>query len=237
MRIAFAGLALAAAACSVDPGQDRAGTVAAGIAVDSVRFLPIGSRFVLRGSETGVAFLRYHAGYVCSRFLAAGLSEGAEGEPPAYRAALRVRLPASDECALDSGRYDTSVTRIFREDGLVRLANAAGKVTDSAPAVVGRLDSVSIRGVPDSNKAFTSGKLTYRDSSARGRTLSADSVPECTWLNSAEWSKGTGDTVEVRLTWVTVDPAADPEECEDAPHFDERAVLPRRALSLRPAKP
>jgi hypothetical protein len=227
-RTVFAALGLAAAACSVDPGQGRAGTVATGIAIDSVRFLPFGSRFVLRDSAAPIAFLGYHAGYVCSRFLDLGLKDEPEGEPLAFRPSTRVRLPGEDECALDSGGRDTSAVHVFRDGDTIRLANSAGKITAKAELVSGRLDSNTIRGVPDSNGIFTVGKLTYRDSPAAGKLLDADSVPDCMYLNSAEWAKGAGDTVAVHLTWVTLDPEASAGGCEGA-RTDQILVLPKRA--------
>jgi hypothetical protein len=229
-RFGFAALALAAAACSVDPDLDRAGTIANGIAIDSVRFLPFGSRFVLKDSASPIAFLGYHAGYACSRFLELGLGTGPEGAPPAYRPSTRVRLPAGDECPLDSGARDTSATYAFKDGDTIRLATPAGTITDSARLVAGRLDSSSIRGVPDSNRVFTAGKLTYMDSSAHGRVLVADSVPDCMYLNSADWEKGSRDTVTVRITWVTVDAGSGPAGCADTAASDTIPVLARRAL-------
>jgi hypothetical protein len=227
-RTAFAALALAAAACSVDPGPDRPGTIANGIAVDSVRFLPFGSRFILRDSAVPIAFLGYHAGYVCSRFLELGLKDDPEGSPAAYRPSTRIRLPGDDECAVDSGGRDTLATHVFRVGDSIRLADPAGKITDVAELVSGRLDSNSIRGVLDSNRTFTVGKLTYRDSTAAGSILEADSVPACMYLNTAEWSKGAGDTVVVRMTWVILDPGSEPGDCAGPARSEQIRVLPRR---------
>jgi hypothetical protein len=241
-RTVFAALALSlallAAACSVDPGEDRAGTVATGIAVDSVRFLPFGSRFILRDSAVPIAFVGYHAGYACSRFLELGLKDEPEGNPPAFRPSTRVRLPGDDECALDSGARDTSAFHVFREGDSIRLATPAGIVTDTAKLVAGRPDSNSIQGVPDSNRTFTVGKLTYRDSTAMGKVLYADSVPACMYLNSAEWAKGAGDTLAIRITWVVLDPESAPGACEGFSHDDTIPVLPRRSLRMaaRPAQ-
>jgi hypothetical protein len=231
-RAGFAALALAAviAACSVDPDLDRAGTIANGIAIDSLRFLPLGSQYVLRDSASPIAFLGYHAGYVCSRFLDLGLQAEPQGTPRAYRPATRVRMPAGDECPLDSGARDTSATHVFAEGDSVRLATPAGTITDAAKLVSGRPDSSSIRGVPDSNRVFTAGKLTFRDTSALGRVLIADSLPACLYLNSADWKKGGGDTITVRITWVTVDPGSGPGTCAGTGLSDTIPVLPRRAL-------
>ncbi len=229
IRYAFAAFALMAAACAVDPGQERPGTVVNGIAVDSVRFLPYGSRFILRDSAAPVAFLGYHAGYVCSRFLEMGIKDAPEGEPAAYRPATRISLPGNDECALDSGGRDTSAAHVFRAGDSIRLATPAGKVTDSARLVAGRMDSNSIKGVPGKDRSFSVGKLTYRDSSASGKVLEADSVPACMYLNTAEWAKGTGDTVAIRMTWVMVDPESDPNGCAHPARAERIPVLPQRA--------
>jgi hypothetical protein len=233
-RVGLSLIAVALSACSVDPGTDRTGTLVAGIQVDSVRFLPIGSRFVLRDSATSIAFLGYHAGYVCSRLLRLGLADAPGGVPPAYRPETQVRLPASDECALDSGARDTTASRVFSiADDTLRLANPAGKVTDSALLVSGRLEKDSLRGVPDSNGTFTVGKLAYAKSdSASGPVLTADSVPACIYLNSAEWEKGKGDTLTVRYTWLFLDPADSPDSCQGPTHDEVLTILPRRFLRM-----
>jgi hypothetical protein len=227
----FALLALALAACSVDPGADRAGTVAAGIAIDSVRFLPFGSRFVLRDSASPVAFLGYHAGYLCSRFLLLGLADAPAGDPPAYRPDTRVRLPASDECALDSGGRDTTAAGIFSGGALVRLANPMGVVTDSALPVPGRLGYDSLRGIPDSSGALAAGNVLYRDSAAAGPELRIDSLPACRYLNSADREKRK-DTLLVRYSWVDLDPASQADSCRGLPHSDRAAVQAHRALRM-----
>jgi len=227
-------IAVALSACSVDPGTDRTGTLVAGIQVDSVRFLPIGSRFVLRDSAASIAFLGYHAGYVCSRFLRLGLADAPGGIPPAYRPETQVRLPASDECALDSGARDTTASHVFASsEDTVRLANSADTVTDVAVLVSGQFKLDSLRGVPDSNSIFTVGKLTYAKSdSAAGPVLTAYSVPACIYLNSAEWEKGQKDTVTVRYTWLFLDPADSPDSCQGPTHDEVLPILPRRFLRM-----
>ena len=233
MRRILAAFALvsAVAACSVDPGPDRTGTVVQGIRVDSLRFLPFGSRFVPRDSSVRIAFIKYHAGYVCSRFLDLRLDDGPSGDPPAYRPYTRVSLPGSEECAIDTGGRDTIGFHVFAGDSLARLANSSGKVTDMALVVAGRLDADSIRGVLGADRAFSAGNLTYRDSSSLpGPELKADSLPACRYLNSAESEKSGKDTVVLRLTWVTLDPAPGNGFCGGDPHSDSAPVRPRRSL-------
>jgi hypothetical protein len=234
IRNAFILTGIALAACSVDPGTDRAGTVAEGIAIDSVRFLPIGSRFVLRDSATQVAFLGYHSGYVCSRFLRLGLEDAPSGAVPAYRPETRVRLPGSDECALDSGSRDTVAPHVFSEGAIIRLANPLGVVTDSATSISGRLEADSMRGVLGADKSLSKGNLTYNDSGSSGSPeLHADSVPACRYLNSADWEKSTGDTITIRLTWVTYDPVVYADVCQGPVHPVVSDVHPRRELRMR----
>jgi hypothetical protein len=221
------------AACSVDPGADRAGAVADGIAIDSVRFLPIGSRFVLRDSASPIAFLGYHSGYVCSRFVRLGLQDAPSGVTPAYRPETQVRLPASDECALDSGGRDTTVTHVFSEESLIRLANPLGQVTDSALPVPGKLGFDSIRGLPDSTGALSIGNVLFRDSAASVTgELRIDSLPQCRFLNSADWEKSKGDTVLIRFSWVDLDPAAVADACQGPLHSETSAVWPHRSLRM-----
>jgi len=229
--IYLSGLLLAA--CSVDPGADRAGALAEDIAIDSVRFLPIGSRFVLRDSASPLALLGYHAGYVCSRFLRLGLQDAPSGVTPAYRPETQVRLPASDECALDSGGRDTVVTHVFSDEALVRLANPLGQVTDSALPIPGKLGFDSIRGLPDSVGALSIGNVTFQNSTASGTgDLRIDSLPQCRFLNSSDWEKSRGDTVLIRFSWVDLDPAAVVGSCQGPLHSDSSAVRPHRSLRM-----
>lgn len=232
MRRALLLSILALAACSVDPGTDRAGAVADGIAIDSVRFLPIGSRFLLRDSAVPIAFLGYHAGYVCSRFLRLGLEDAPSGATPAYRPDTRVRLPASDECALDSGGRDTVVTHVFSGDSAVRLANPLGTVTDAALPVPGKMGFDSLRGLPDSLGILSNGNVTYRDSAATGTgELRLDSLPRCRYLNSADREKSKGDTLIVRYSWVDLD-STQVDYCRTSAGSDSSSVRPHRALRM-----
>jgi hypothetical protein len=225
--------AIVLAACSVDPGSDRPGTLAEGIAIDSVRFLPIGSRFVLRDSASPIAFLGYHAGYVCSRFLRLGLADALAGVTPAYRPETQVRFPASDECALDSGGRDTTVAHVFSGEALIRLANPLGQVTDSALPIPGKMGFDSIRGFPDSTGALSIGNVTFRDSTASGiKEVRIDSLPQCRFLNSADWEKSKGDTVMIRFSWVDLDPAAVADACQGPLHSDSSVVGPHRTLRM-----
>lgn len=227
----LSGLLLAA--CSVDPGADRPGAVAEGIAIDSVRFLPIGSRFVLRDSSSPVAFLGYHSGYVCSRFLRLDLQDVPSGVTPAYRPETQIRLPTSDDCPLDSGGRDTTVTHVFSDEALVRLANPLGQVTDSALPVPGKLGFDSIRGLPDSSGVLSIGNVLFRDSAAAAAgELRIDSLPQCRFLNSADWEKSKGDTVLIRFSWVDLDPAGVADACLGPLHSDSSAVRPHRSLRM-----
>lgn len=230
-------LAVFAAACSVDPGQDRAGAEAAGIRIDSVRFLPFGSRFVLADSATDVAFLGYHAGYVCSRFLELGLADAPTGAVPAYRPVTRIRLPGGGECPVDSGGRDTVAAHVFAAGALIRLADVSGRVTDSALLVRGRIAYDSIVGVPDSaGKSFAAGKIAYRDGGpGLPGELSADSVPACRYLNSADREPGSGDTLKIRYTWVTLDPSASPDSCRGPARPVAAPVRDHRELRMRSA--
>lgn len=233
IRRALAGLALLCAACSVDPGSDRLGTVAEGIAIDSVRFLPLGSRFALRDSATGIAFLGYHAGYVCARFLDLGLGDGPVGDPLAYRPATLVRLPGTDACALDSGNRDTVATHVFRDADTVRLATPGGMVTDAVRMVSGRFETDSLLGIPDSAGTLASGNLIFRGAPAQAEPgLQADSLPACRYIDAAEWEKRK-DTLVVRITWVTLDPVTSAESCQGPSHADAFApVNPSRKLRM-----
>jgi hypothetical protein len=232
MRIALYLSALALAACSVDPGSDRAGALAGGIAINSVRFLPIGSAYVLKDSATPVAFLGYHAGYLCSRFLKLGLQLAPGGLTLTYRPDTQVRLPASDECALDSGSRDTIATHVFSEGAIISLVNTLGEVTDAATLVSGKMGTDSLLFYPDSGGTFSMGNFTYLDSVSPGVGELRDSLlPPCRYLNSADREQIKGDTVLIRFSWVDFDPTGE-GSCSGEPHFDSTKVMPHLALRM-----
>jgi hypothetical protein len=225
-------IALLAAACSVDPWGDREGTTVRDIAVDSLRFMPLGGRFVLKDSAAPIAFLGYHAGYLCAKILEMGVRDIPVGEPPAFLPSTRVRLPGNPDCAFDSGGRDTTVPHAFSGGSVIRLANSGGTLTDSALLVSGTMAFDSARGALGVAGTFTSGHFTYREASTLAPGLFfADSLPPCVRLNHADFEKNAkGDTVMVRYSWVTLDGVSAPGGCAGPAEPDSVAVAPHRPL-------
>lgn len=217
-RAALAAIALSAAACSLDPWSGREGVIAEGIRVDSLRFTPAGSRYVLRDSAARIRLVEYRTGYAvgpaCARILALGVDSVPAGIPPAYPPVSRVQMPGNPEtCPVDSGGRDTTVTRVFRDGTVIRLANSRNAITDSALLVAGTMSFDSVKGIAGVAGTFSAGGLTFRDSSVVApRFLFTDSVDACRRLNQAEYRKGDaegkGDTIRVWFSWVKLDSSA-----------------------------
>jgi hypothetical protein len=55
--------------CGKGVWPDRDPVIVDGIRVDSLKFLPSGSRFVLEDSLTSILFRKFRPGYLCSRIL------------------------------------------------------------------------------------------------------------------------------------------------------------------------
>lgn len=216
MAAMTAGLALSVLqGCGVGGEIDRDPHEVAGIRIDSVKLVPTGSRFALRDSLTTLLFVKIHVGYACSRILELGLDSVATGTPSAYAPVSLVRLPGSADCALDSTGSDTSLTHTFRgADGWIRLANPAGKITDSAQLVAGSLAFDSLIGKFDTTyRIFSAGHYSVSDSGGgRPRSLFVDTLACGQAVNHAEYAPK-GDSLKVRLSVVTLDAGSAPDSC------------------------
>lgn len=235
---ALAAAALLAAACSLEPWAGREGTIVENVRVDSLRFLPYGSRYVLRDSASPIRFQDLRTGYAvgreCARILVLAVDSIPAGTPPAFPPVTRVQMPGNPEtCAVDSGGQDDTVAHVFRAGSVIRLANSAGAITDSANLVSGTIAYDSIKGITGVAGTFSAGSLTFRDSSSLApRFLFSDTVDGCRRLNQAEYrkgdGKGKGDTVTVRYSWVTLASAAEGPTCGGPAARDSVPVLPER---------
>ena len=225
MRIFLsATLACLLAGCSLEPDSNRKGTVAEGIAVDSLRIQPDGSRFIRVDTATRIRFIKVHKGYACAQVLALGVDSVVAGFPPAYLPYSRVQLPGEADCALDSAGKDTTVTRVFQDVSLVRLANSRGKVTDSARVARGTFLYDSLKGVIGVTGTFSSGSLTFRDSSTLApRFLFTDTVGPCLFLNQAVFAKDK-DTNRVYLSWMNLERDGSNDSCGGTRHVDSVPV-------------
>jgi hypothetical protein len=216
--------------CGVGSEIDRKPSVVTGIRLDSVILLPVGSRFLLRDSSTRLLFRKFYPGYACSQVLEMDLDSVAVGNPPAYPPLTRVRLPAAADCALDSaGGRDTSISHVFREGRMIRMANSAGRVTDSATLVSGRLAFDSLAGLfSPVTHVFSSGHYSVVDSGGEtARHLYVDSLACGQYLNQAE-AYSRADTLKVRLSLVTLDSSAATDSCRGFTHEDTVTVRASR---------
>ncbi|MEO7426276.1 MAG: hypothetical protein ABI036_13895 [Fibrobacteria bacterium] len=216
--------------CGVGSEVDREPSIVTGIRLDSVIFVPAGSRFILKDSTTELLIRRFFPGYACSQVLEMDLDSAASGNPPAYSPLTRVQLPAAANCALDSAEgRDTSITHVFRAGELIRLANSAGSITDSAALVQGEFEYDSLAGVFSSvTHVFSSGHYSVVDSGAgTGRYLYIDTLACGQYLNHAE-ARESGDTLKVRLSLVTLDPGSAPDSCRGSTHEDTVAISAAR---------
>jgi hypothetical protein len=212
--------------CGVDSSVEVAPQTVDGIRVESLRILPLGSRFVLANKPTSIVFRKYHAGYFCSEILM-NLTSAPIGTPPAFQPDTRIRLPGTLDCAVDSAGHDSTIQHVFgTEMDSVRLANSAGVTTDSAKVVVGAfvLDSIAGKFSP-LTKTFSVGGLTVVDSSLGiPRVLFAESLTTCQYFNSANYKPQPTDTsVQIKFTVVNLDPSTVPDKCNGT-HADTIAL-------------
>jgi hypothetical protein len=211
----------ALAGCDQSVYPDREPAVVEGIRVDSLRFLPRGTRFVLADSATQVRFVRFHPGYACTQVLTMTLARTDTGAVPTFFPSTKVRLPAAPDCPVDSGGRDSLIAHVFGAGtGAVRLANSSGAITDSAIVARGSMAFDTLNGVKGIAGTVSKGRWTLRDSSVLApRLLFADSLSSCEFLNQADYANK-GDTVTVRLSWVTLDAAVSPDSCRGPAHAD-----------------
>jgi hypothetical protein len=209
-------------ACGGGVYPDREAATVENVRVQSARFLPLGGRFILADSATGIRFTGMHIGYACSEILNVGLAPEMTGTPPAFRPSTRVRLPTAPDCPVDTAGIDTLITRVFTgaTDTLrIRLANSTGAVTDDALLIRGSLEYDSLEGVITPGY-IAKGPWLFRDSSSIGpRLFYGQDLSSCRFLNHATWSR-TKDTVKVRFSFVTLDPAAAADTCRGEVRLD-----------------
>ncbi len=211
--------------CGQSTWSDRQPAIVEGIRVDSLRFLPAHSRFVLIDSATKVLFKGYHvgygrhAGYDCTEILEMKLESLTKSQPAAFGPKTRVRLPTGVDCPLDTAGQDSLLSYVFPagRDSIIRLYNSSGRLTDSAMLVRGRLFQDSLKGKPSGEAhLFTQGHWTFLDSTAAiRRRLFVDSLGCGDFLNRGTYSIHV-DTVKVRISWVTLD-----SPCQGSPHNQE----------------
>jgi hypothetical protein len=222
---AFAVLAAALlSGCSQSAWPEREAKAVDNVAVDSLKFLPIGGRFILADSSTPVLFDGFHKGFACTKMLDIELvRRGADSVPAGYHPKLALQLPSTGECPFDSAASDTVIGHVFPAgEDTVRLFGSQGHETDFAPLVRGRIAADSLVYLTDSLKTVVKGRWVYRDTAAgAGRMLRGDSLEPCERLNQAEFVQAK-DTTRVRYTWVTLD------SCSGGVHADSVPVIPAK---------
>lgn len=227
---ALLGIAGLLPACTGSDWPEREPIEVRGAPVDTLEFLPVGSRYVLVDSLTGVRVGGFRLGFRpvtgCARILAFGLEK--EAAPvPGYSVRLDYRLPAVPDCPLDSGARDSVLAVRFAaaDAPVVRLVDSLGAVLDTAFAVRGRLfrDSLELR-APALSAFNASFYFEDEGFGPRGRFLQADSLSPCESLNHAEYVRKSDSLKVIRYSWVTVDPASPGDSCR----------VPERRESLVP---
>lgn len=217
--------------CTQSEYPDRDPLVIDRAPVDSLEFLPVGSRFILEDSLSGVLFRGFHLGYVCTRITTIELERLGSIQPPRYMARLGLKLPSEPTCALDSVARDSVLMRRFTAaDGpTVTLTDSLGFVLDTAEVARGILLTDSLLLVAPAVSAFH-GRFFFRDTvGSLSRILSADSLSSCEYLNHAEYRKnGKGDTTTVTFTWLQKDVAASPDSCKGPTRRDALVPMPAR---------
>ncbi len=230
LAAAVAGL-IWAVGCTESEWPDRDPLVVDEVPVDSLEFLPPGARFALEDSLTPVLFRGFRAGYACTQVQLLELEPRAAGpaSPSGLAARVRLQLPGNAACPVEASPRDDSLLRRFaRGDGpTLRLLDTVGGVLDSVALVRGVLAFDSLELEPPA--LSTSRYRFFYDDTAGGqpRLLSADSLNSCEFLNHADYLRS-GDTVRVRYSWVTLDPAPENDSCRGDLHGDALEPLPRR---------
>jgi hypothetical protein len=225
-------LALLVPGCTGSDWADRDPIEIRGAPIDTLEFLPVGSRFVLldRLTEVRVGSFRLGCslGDRCAEIVSFGL-EKASSPVEGYAARLDYRLPAVPDCPLDSGVRDSVLALRFgpADMPVVRLLDSLGAVLDSAHAVRGSLshDSLVLRSPAIS--AFNS-RFFFSDTTGfQGRILSADSLTSCDSLNHSEFVRLSDSLSVIRYSWVTVDPATANDSCRGPSHRESMVPVAR----------
>ena len=238
-NLSISGLVMAWTAilsgCDQSTWSDRQAAVVEGIRIDTVRFVPAHSRFILRDSATKILFKGYHVGYGnhpgynCTEILEMRLAPIPASQPAAFGPKTRIRLPTGLDCPIDTAGHDTLFTYVFPTglDSIIRLQNSLGKVQDSAKLVRGRMNQDSIKGVPSrETHVLSQRRWQFLDSTSLFRQrIYADSLGCGEFLNQGTFSKK-GDMVKVRVSWVTLDSAFTPDTCRVKFHQEEIFLNP-----------
>lgn len=218
-------MAVLASGCTGSEWPDRDPIEVRGAPVDTLEFLPAGSRYVLIDSLTKVRVGGFRLGFNlddgCARILAFDLAKAATPRA-GYAVRLDYRLPAYPDCPLDSGTRDSALSVRFTaaDSPIVRLVDSLGAVFDTAAAVRGTLAFDSLELKSPALSTFR-GRFFFRDTLGTvGRLLSADSLAACEFLNHAEYIRKSDSLKVIRYSWVTLDPASAPDSCKGAAHGD-----------------
>ncbi len=202
--------------CDSNEWPNRKSSVAENLRIDSLRFFPGPRRFVLIDSMTQIQFKDIHRGYSCAQIQEMGLDSVSDSALLSVRPKSRAKLPSNPDCAIDKKEIDSVLSFQFfgGHDSLV-LQNSFRIKTDQAKLVRGKITTDSIRGnVTGSGHTFDSGRWFYRDTLGElTRQVYSNKISKCEFLNWAE-SVRQGDTVKVRLSWVTLDSMSSHYNCD-----------------------
>ncbi len=226
----FSGLVFISG-CGQSIWSDRTSSKVDNIRIDSVLILPKNSRFIFADSSTGIQVKGLHLGYVCSKILNLNLSLKSSSDPSdtihtlTYGLESQIQLPEQPTCAIDSGKKDTVLYKVFTGSAdSIYLVNSLGKRNSAARLVHGKLNFDSFKGKLnletyhglEAKVIHSSDSLpwTYRDTlGTRPRMLFSDSLNSCRLLNTAS-VQNKGDTIQVDFSYIVLDSLTVADTCK-----------------------
>ncbi len=203
-------------ACLGDNNVVREPTKVSTIQVDSLRFLPVGKRFIT-DSNAQILFQHIHAGFKCSMISPFGMNSDMHGDTLFLSPNIGAILPANENCALDSNGRD-SISLFYFHDSLnsIQLRNSKGTVTDKALRVKAHSYADSFLLIKGISQQSDSSRFAFSDTAGIfPRLLRAKSLTACEALNYANYRKY-GDTLKITFGWVLFDSLLVPTHCDTA---------------------
>lgn len=219
--------------CGVHQYDNREGTIATNIRIDSLQFVPQGTRFILADSSTAIRFKGIHLGFLCSEILKLGFDSTFDLNTLVLTPISQIRLPAEPSCAIDTTQHRDSIFKLIFKEGnkpiSVVLQNSSNSVTASATILRGKIFTDSIDTVlsPTNNSlTIKSGKdsIFFQDTlGVLKRQLIAKTVSSCLFLHQATLVKKDSMSTKVRYSWILKDSTLAQNKCHEK-HNDTIAV-------------
>jgi len=209
---------LASNGCGINVWDDRDGTVARNIRIDSLQFVPSLTRFVLADSITPIRFRGMHLGFTCSEILSLGLDSNLHDTYLILKPTSKIKLPAEPSCPVDTSSHRDTVIdfkfKSLKKPFSLVLHNSLDSLTNTAFLIRGKIFSDTLNGVLDSSKNVVMNSLVFHQDSLGSlkNQLHLENVSSCTFLNTAKMTNK-GDTVQIRYTWISQDSSTAQDLC------------------------